>query len=103
MSNYLLVKQAIQNKQSITCYYLGHLRLMSPHVIGTKNGREQALFYQYGGTSSSGLSSDPNQNWRCIPVYGLTQLSINSDPFQSISKHTQSQTCVDVIDAEVSF
>ena len=64
MSFYNLIRQAIQNRQCVTCEYNGYLRKMTPHVIGTKNGKEQALFYQYGGESSSGLSFDPIKNWR---------------------------------------
>jgi hypothetical protein len=55
MSNtYNAIRNAIANKQQVVATYKGHVREMCPHVIGTKNGREQALFYQFGGTSSSG-------------------------------------------------
>lgn len=103
MATYELVKQAIQNKQCVTCLYNGYLRKMTPHVIGTKRGTSQALFYQYGGQSSSGLSSDPAKNWRCIPIDKIEQLVINDDIFQTANNHSRNQTCVDVIDAEVDF
>lgn len=103
MSNYSIVKQAILNKQCVTCSYNGYLRKMTPHVIGTKNGTEQALFYQYGGDSSSGLNSDPTKNWRCIPINKITQLSINSDEFQTANNHSTGQKCVGDIDAEITY
>ena len=103
MSNYTIIKKAIQERKSITCYYNGYMRKMSPHVIGEKNGTEQALFYQYGGESSSGLSTDSTKNWRCISVNKITDLSINSDGFQTSSNHSGTQTCVDVIDVEVDY
>lgn len=103
MTNYELIRSAIVAKSCVTCNYNGYLRKMTPHVIGTKNGKEQALFYQYGGSSSSGLSSDPKQNWRCIPVNSITNLTINSDAFQTASNHSSTQTCVDRIDVEVSY
>jgi len=103
MSNYDLIKGAIQNKQCVTCTYKGYLRKMSPHVIGTKNGKAQALFYQYGGESSSGLSADARQNWRCIPVEDITNLSINDDPFKSAINHSKTQTCVSSIDVEIDY
>ena len=103
MSDYDLIKEAIQKKRCVTCYYNGYLRKMSPHVIGTKNGNEQALFYQYGGESSSGLSSNTSQNWRCIPVNKIENLSINTDFFQSALNHSKTQTCVSVIDVEIDY
>jgi len=53
MTTYELIRQAIEKKQCITCNYNGYSRKMTPHVIGTKKGKQQALFYQYGGQSSS--------------------------------------------------
>ncbi len=103
MSTYNLIRQAILNKQCVTCSYNGYLRKMTPHVIGRKNGKEQALFYQYGGDSSSGLSSDPAKNWRCIPVAKIENLQINSDPFQTANNHSKTQTCVDSIDVEILY
>jgi hypothetical protein len=102
MSNYSIIKEAIQNRKCITCNYNGYIRKMTPHVLGTKSGTEQSLFYQYGGESSSGLSSNPIKNWRCIPVNKITNLSINSGTFQTANNHSIKQSCVDYIDIEVS-
>ena len=55
MSTYELVKYAILNKKQIIAEYQGHYREMCPHAIGTKNGYQQALFYQFGGSSSKGI------------------------------------------------
>ena len=52
-SVYDLIRQAIIEKKQVVAIYNGHQREMCPHVIGTKNGRQKALFYQFGGTSSS--------------------------------------------------
>lgn len=103
MNTYDLVKQAILNKQCVTCYYNGYLRKMTPHVIGTKKGVKQALFYQYGGQSSSGLSSDSSKNWRCIPIDKIGDISINDDNFQTAHNHSRTQNCVDQIDVEVDY
>lgn len=103
MSNYNLIKQAIKNRQCVTCIYKGHKRKMTPHVIGTKGGVQQALFYQYGGTSNSGLSSNSARNWRCIQVNEIESLLINSDSFQTANNHSRTQTCVDFIDVEINY
>lgn len=102
-STYELVKEAIKNKQSVTCYYNGYLRKMSPHVIGTKNGRQQALFYQYGGESEQGLNDNPNRNWRCIFIDKIKGISINDDDFETADNHSQRQSCVDYVDVKVDY
>jgi len=101
MSKYNLIKAAINNKSCITCTYNGYLRKMTPHLIGTKNGIEQALFYQYGGSSSSGLSRNPTKNWRCIPIAKIEDLELNDDAFQTANNHSSKQTCIDNIDAQI--
>jgi len=47
-NTYNVIRQAIIDKQQVIGNYDGHFREMRPHVIGTKNGRQQALFYQSG-------------------------------------------------------
>lgn len=103
--NYLLIRQAVLEKVSVEAMYQGHKRLMSPHVLGRKNGREQALFYQFGGTSSSGLAAagSPN-NWRCIPVGLLTELRVlDAGEWATGPNHSRPQTCVSEIDVEVTY
>jgi len=103
MSTYEIIKQAILNKLCVTFDYDGHKRKMSPHVIGTKNSRSQALFYQYGGGSNRGLSYDQTKNWRCIFIDEIKNLSINNDRFQSAYNHSRPQSCVDEVDVEIGF
>jgi hypothetical protein len=58
---YSIVRQAIIDKRQIVAIYDGHHREMSPHVIGTKDGRAQVLFFQFAGGSNSGLP--PGGDW----------------------------------------
>ena len=53
MSVYDIVRRAIRNKEIIVATYDGFVREMCPHVLGTKDGVEHALFLQVGGGSSS--------------------------------------------------
>lgn len=76
---------------------------MCPHTLGTNNGREHALFYQFGGGSSSGLSTDPRQNWRCMFLDELSNVSACNGPWHSGPNHSRPQRCVAVIDVEVSY
>ena len=70
--SYSIVRQAIIDKDQIVAIYRGHRREMCPHVIGTKGGRPQALFFQFAGSSNSGLP--PSAEWRCIPIEELIEV-----------------------------
>ena len=66
-SLYEIVRDAILNKRILFATYHGYERVMCPNVLGTKHGRQQALFYQFAGYSNSGLSPDGSPgNWRCL-------------------------------------
>lgn len=101
---YALIREAIANKLVVTAWYHGHYREMCPHVIGTKNGREHALLYQFGGTSSSGIIVPGSpQNWRCVDVDQLSDVSIKPGKWHTAHNHSRPQSCVDVIDLEVAY
>lgn len=101
---YELIRAAIQNKQQVVATFGGHVRELCPHVIGTKNGRPQALFYQFGGTSSSGaiVPGSPG-SWRCLPIEGLSNVSVRAGQWHTGSNHSTQQTCVDNVDIEVTY
>lgn len=104
-ANYNLIRQAIIDKQCIGADYQGYPRLMAPHTIGlSKSGEEQALFYQYGGESKTGLMPPGHpKNWRCIPIAGLTNVRLVDGTWQTGPNHTTPQTCVSHVDVEVDF
>lgn len=104
MSTYEIIKDAINNKKQIIATYQGYVRELCPHAIGTKNGREQALFYQFGGHSSSGtiVTGSPS-NWRCLPLDGLSNISVQDGTWYTAGNHSRTQSCIDWIDVEVSL
>ncbi|MBB3777503.1 hypothetical protein FHY16_000224 [Xanthomonas campestris] len=103
-SVYNIVRNAVLNKQQVFAIYKGYPREMCPHVIGMKNGREKALFYQFGGTSSSGkdVAIDSPQNWRCLFLDELTDVTAREGRWYTAGNHSSEQTCVDDIDVEVT-
>lgn len=102
MSNYDLIEKAIKEKLQVTATYQGYYREMCPHALGTKNGRLQALFYQFGGESSKGkVSPGSTFNWRCIPIEGLTNVELRGGEWYTADNHSTAQTCVDIIEVEV--
>ena len=104
VTTYKLIRHAIVKKEQVTGTYDGHYREMCPHLIGTKDGRPQALFYQFGGANSSGLGpSGSPENWRCIPISGLSDVESRDGPWHTAPNYSQLQTCVDQIDVEVAL
>ncbi|MCK4905757.1 hypothetical protein KAS42_05935 [bacterium] len=102
MNIYDLLKQAILNKQQIVATYDGYHREMCPHALGIKEGLEKCLFYQFAGESSSRqIIQGSSDNWRCIFVSELTDVSIRDGEWHTASNHSRSQTCIDDIDVEV--
>ena len=105
MTIYEKIASAIRGRKIISAVYDGRRREMCPHVIGTKNGREQALFYQFAGESATrriGPSGDYG-NWRCMAVDALSDVQISSGEWHSAGNHSQEQTCVDEVDVEVDY
>jgi hypothetical protein len=76
-------------------------KVFCPHAIGMKRDREHCLGFQFAGGSSSGLPS--GGEWRCFDVNGLTSIFTGSGPWHTGANYTQPQSCVDIIDAEVSY
>ena len=103
MSNYELIKYAIQNKKQVTAMYEGRYREMCPHNLGTKLGRQQAMFYQFGGDSSKGPITPANAQWRCMQLDKLTHLEVKDGLWFTGDNHSRPQTCVDRIEYEVAF
>lgn len=103
-TNYEIIAQAIREKLQISATYQGHHRELCPHTLGKKSGRHQALFYQFGGSSSQGpVRPGSGNNWRCIPIDGLTNIKLCAGEWYTSDNHSRPQTCVDQIDLEVQF
>lgn len=103
--NFELIMQAIKNKQQVHADYDGHRRELCPHVLGYKAGKEQALFCQFGGSSTSqGVISPANAQWRCIPVGEMSNLQVINGPWYTLDTQNKRRTsCVDEITIEVPF
>jgi hypothetical protein len=103
-STYQIVKEAILDKHSISAFYNGFQREMCPHAIGTKKGIPQALFYQFGGESSSGLApAGSPDNWRCITLSKLSGVRSDQGEWHTAPNHSRPNTCMDQIDVEVRY
>ena len=105
MSTYAIVRQAIIDRHQIVGIYGGFYRELCPHLIGTKNGKEQALFFQFAGETSDGGIADPSssQNWKCMQLSKFTKVEARPGPWYTADNHTKPSTCVDSIDIQVNI
>jgi hypothetical protein len=103
-----IVREAIHGRQQVHAYYKGYRRQMYPHAVGYKNGREKALFYQFGGGSSTGIippgdqTHGPNGNWRCVFLDELHSVEVVDGPWHTAANHSRDQTCIDDVVEEIT-
>jgi hypothetical protein len=99
---YEVLRLAAARRQAVTAIYDGLPRLLCPHVLGRKSGRLQALFYQFGGGSNTGLPVTPEGmgDWRCLAVEKLSQVELRADGWHT-EPRLRRQTCVDEVDFDV--
>jgi hypothetical protein len=104
---YIVIRNALLNRQQVVATYHGHPREMCPHILGTKDGREAGLFYQFGGSSSSGLGPYGSpENWRCMFIDELQDVTVRDGRWhtaRSFELGFEVQSCVDWIDVQVSL
>ena len=102
-TTYDLIKQAILQRKQVTAIYDGRYRELCPHRLGTKNGRQQCLFYQFAGDSSSGPIVDgADGNWRCLPLDGLVDIHLRDGDWHSAANYVNPGSCLDEIDFDVA-
>ena len=96
---YEILRVAAVRRQAVTAIYDGLPRLLCPHVSGRKSGRLHALFYQFGGSSNSGLPVTPEGvgDWRCLAVERLSQVELRAGDWHTEPRSPR-QTCIDEID-----
>ena len=75
--------------------------MLCPHVLGRKAGRFQALVYQIGGRSNSGLPVAPSEArvWRCLALEKLSQVELRACAWRSGPRASR-QTCIDEVDLD---
>jgi hypothetical protein len=95
---YELLRLAAVRRQPVAAIYADLPRLLCPHVLGRKSGRLHAFFYQFGGSSNSGLAGVPEVGgWRCFAMEKLSQVELRADAWHTAPRSPR-QTCVDEID-----
>jgi hypothetical protein len=94
---YALVRRAVAERLQVDATYDGHRRRMCPHLVGTRAGEPRALFFQFAGGSGRGLA--PGGDWRCLPLAGLSDVSLRDGEWHTRA-HSEPQHCIDEVDLE---
>ena len=96
---YDLLRRAVLEKDCVSAWYQGKLRLFSPVVLGTKAGEPHVLGYQFGGTSHQPLAPDGSpENWRCLRVSELTDVNLLPGVWHTAGRRKGVQNCIDQVD-----
>jgi GNAT superfamily N-acetyltransferase len=99
---YRMLRDAIVHRRQVIATYRGVRREMCPHVLGLKAGREQCLFYQFGGESAGErLRGGGVDNWRCLAVDELRDVEVRDGQWYTAEIGSRRQTCVDSVDLAV--
>jgi hypothetical protein len=96
---YDLLRNAVLERDCVSAWYQGKLRLLSPAVLGTKAGEPHVLGYQFGGTSRQPLGPDGSpRNWRCLRVSELTDVNLIPGLWHTAGRRKGVQNCIDQVD-----
>jgi len=89
---YVLVWQAVRERQHVLFKYNGLLRDACPIILGySDDGREAMKVYQVAG-STSGKSKLPA--WRDFYLDGISELRLSPGPWREGDSHKQPQSFV---------
>ena len=104
-ATYVLIREALLHRQQVAAIYQERLRIMCPHAIGFKQGREQALFYQFSGYSNSGgqMTEGHPENWRCLHLDELSDVVVREGPWHTAPHKGGATSCIDTLDVSVDM
>jgi hypothetical protein len=97
---YMVVRGAIQRKRIVVGMYDGCRREMCPYIIGSKDGIENCLFFQFAGESRRGLPA--GGEWRCVHLAGLSIIEVREGAWHTGEGDRSKQRCVDHVDVEAA-
>ena len=97
-----ILERALTEKRPVRVSYHGHERVLSPHVLGWKNGRAKVLAYQADGTTSHGaLPNNTRQRWRSLFIDEIENPEITDDRWESADNYTPDTNAIDHLELAV--
>lgn len=95
------MRRAIIERHQVVCRYHDHVREVSPHAIGWRDGRPRVIAFQFAGGSESGLPS--GGAWRCFDLDGIEDPVARPGPLHGDAADLSRQSCLDRIDVAVEL
>lgn len=97
-----VLEQALTARRTVRARYHGHERVLSPHVLGWKDGRAKVLAYQSGGTTSVGaISPNARERWRSMFVDEIDHPTITDDRWETADNYSPNSNGIDELALEV--
>jgi len=97
---YKLFEQAMTERKQVVCVYDGYRRELCPIILGHTEGEEKALTFQFGGEGKNHLPA--GGQWKCFWLSGVSDVQLRDGPWHVGSRHSKTQTCVEVVDLDVN-
>ena len=103
-ATYRALRQAILEKKRVIADYDDHYRKLCPHAIGTTDGQERVLCYQFGGETSGGrlIRGNSYRNWQCFDVERIVLWETEEGKWWTWPRRMQTTDCISRVDIEVS-
>jgi hypothetical protein len=96
---YAMIKQAIEQRRSLTAYYENYVRHFSPHILGLdRQSWPSTIGWQYGGGGKGGLPA--SGTWCFFHVWGLTDLRRNDDPWMTGTSRGKPRHLIPKVDVQ---
>lgn len=95
---YKMLRQAVQQRQTIHCVYKGLERELCPQALGLKSGRAHLLAWQFGGRCWEPLPTEGG--WRCIPIYQMTDIALSNGRWFPAQTPAPKDMCLDLVDVQ---
>ena len=97
---YALFERAMRDRKQVLCIYQGAPREVCPIILGHKQGAEQALTWQFGGTNKKG---EPIRGaWKCLTLSDVSHVRLRDGPWHAGNSHMTKQSCVADVDLDVN-
>jgi hypothetical protein len=90
-----ILSSAVGERRTVRARYHGHLRVLSPHALGWKNGRAKALVYQ-SAVIGDQSSHDP-RGWRSLFVDEIEDATVTDDRWTTADNYTPVTTGMDLL------
>jgi len=97
-SPWATLARALAERRPVLAKYHGQERLLCPHALGWKNGRQKVFSLKAGGTTSQGpLPADPRHCWRSMFVDEIENPVVTDEPWMTADNYLETGNGLDDI------